>query len=208
MPPHFVKEALFVYNHAMKITSAVFVRGVTNEESMVHDGLPQVAFIGRSNVGKSSVINSITNNKKLARSSSTAGRTQEINLFILNDSFYLVDLPGYGYARGSFEARESITERIQWYLFNSNISQYKVVLIIDGRTGMTESDMEMYDALKIHNKDIVIIINKVDKLNLSEKQKCLNAVKAIASGNLIIPYSAEKHTNRDLLIDSIFPISS
>lgn len=189
----------------MKITSAEFVRGVTNEENMVYDGLKQVAFIGRSNVGKSSVINSITNNKKLARSSSTAGRTQEINLFLLNNKFYLVDLPGYGYARGSFEARELITERIHWYLFDSNIDQYKVVLIIDGRTGMTDSDLEMYEALKIHNKEIVIVVNKVDKLNLSEKQKCLNSVKAIAHDNLIIPYSAEKHTNKDLLIDSIFP---
>ncbi len=189
----------------MKITSAEFVRGVTNEENMVYDGLKQVAFIGRSNVGKSSVINSITNNKKLARSSSTAGRTQEINLFLLNKSFYLVDLPGYGYARGSFEARELITERIHWYLFDSNISQYKVVLIIDGRTGMTDSDLEMYEALRIHKKEVVIVVNKVDKLNLSEKQKCLNSVKAIVRDNLIIPYSAEKHTNKDLLIDSIFP---
>lgn len=189
----------------MKIKSAVFVRGVTNEENMVYDGLAQVAFIGRSNVGKSSVINSITNNKKLARSSSTAGRIQEINLFLLNDSLYLVDLPGYGYARGSFQARELITERIHWYLFDSGISQYKVVLIIDGRTGMTDSDIEMYEALKIRHKDIIIIVNKIDKLNLSEKQKCLNSVKVIAKESLVIPYSAEKHTNKDLLIDSIFP---
>lgn len=192
----------------MKITSAEFVRGVTNEENMVYDGLPQVAFIGRSNVGKSSVINSITNNKKLARSSATAGRTQEINLFLLNNKFYLVDLPGYGYARGSFEARELITERIHWYLFDSNINQYKVVLIIDGRTGMTDSDHEMYEALAMHHKDIVIVINKIDKLNLSEKQKCLNEVKSIVKNSLIIPYSAEKHTNKDLLIDSIFPQKS
>ncbi len=189
----------------MKITSADFVRGVTNSENMVNDDLPQVAFIGRSNVGKSSVINSITNNKKLARSSSTAGRTQEINLFILNNKFYLVDLPGYGYARGSFDAKELITDRIRWYLFESGIPQYKVVLIIDGRTGMTDKDLEMYDALINHDKDIIIVVNKIDKLNLSEKQKCLNEIKKIAGNHLIIPYSAEKHTNKDLLIDSIFP---
>ncbi len=188
----------------MKITSATFVRGVTNEENMVYDGLPQVAFIGRSNVGKSSVINSIVGNKKLARSSATAGRTQEINLFLINKKCYLVDLPGYGYARGSFEARELITERIKWYLFDSGIKQYKVVFIIDGRTGMTDSDMEMYEALRSHDKDIVIVVNKVDKLNLSEKQNCLNKVKALAGVGLVIPYSAEKHTNKDLLIDSIF----
>ncbi len=189
----------------MKITSAEFVRGVTNEDNMVYDKLPQVAFIGRSNVGKSSVINSIVNNKKLARSSSTAGRTQEINLFLINNKFYLIDLPGYGYARGSFTARELITERINWYLFNSNNVQYKVVLIIDGRTGMTDLDLDMYKELKRHNKDIVIIVNKIDKLNLSEKQKCLNSVRAIATNHTVIPYSAEKHTNKDLLIETVFP---
>ena len=190
----------------MKITSALFVRGVTNEENMVHDDLPQVAFIGRSNVGKSSIINSLVGNKKLARSSATAGRTQEINLFLLNNSIYLVDLPGYGYARGSFEKRELITERIDWYLFNSQYKQHKVVLIIDGRTGMIDSDKDMYEELSCYNKNIVIVINKIDKLNLSEKQKCLNSVKEIVHKNLIVPYSAEKHTNKDTLLEVLFSI--
>lgn len=188
----------------MKITSAVFVRGVTNEENMIHDSLPHVAFIGRSNVGKSSIINSIAGNKKLARSSSTAGRTQEINFFLLNNSFYLVDLPGYGYARGSFEARQLITDRINWYLFEQSYPQYKVVLIIDGRTGMTDSDTAMYEELVRHHKNIVIVVNKIDKLNLSQKQKCLNSIRALAGDRQIIPFSAEKHTNLDMLTDALF----
>lgn len=188
----------------MKITSAVFVRGVTGDDNMVTDSLPHVAFIGRSNVGKSSVINSIVGNKKLARSSSTAGRTQEINFFLLNNSFYLVDLPGYGYARGSFEARQLITDRINWYLFEQSYPQYKVVLIIDGRTGMTDSDHAMYEELVRHNKNIIIVINKIDKLNLSEKQKCINSVHGHVGDRLIIPFSAEKHTNLELLTNALF----
>lgn len=188
----------------MKITSAVFVRGVTNEGNMITDDLPQVAFIGRSNVGKSSIINSLVNNKKLARSSSTAGRTQEINFFLLNNTLYLVDLPGYGYARGSFEARQLITDRIHWYFFEQKYPQYKVVLIIDGRTGMTDSDQDMYEQLVRHHKNIVIVVNKIDKLNLSQKQKCLNSVQAIVGDRMIIPYSAEKRTNVEVLTDALF----
>lgn len=188
----------------MNIKSSVFVRGVTGEDNIVKDDLPQIALIGRSNVGKSSVINSIVGNKKLARSSATAGRTQEINFFLINNSFYLVDLPGYGYARGSFEARSLITERIKWYLFESGIEQNKVILIIDGRTSMTDSDIEMYEALSSHQKDVIILVNKIDKLNLSEKQKCINSIRKITKDYPIIPYSAEKHTNKDVLLEHIF----
>ncbi len=190
----------------MKITSAVFVRGVTNEEDMIYDDLPQVAFVGRSNVGKSSIINSIVNNKKLARSSSTAGRTQEINFFLINNLMYLVDLPGYGYARGSFTNREIIFERIKWYIFNQNknCNQCKVVFVVDGRTGMTDLDKDMYKFLVDNNKKIFILINKIDKLNLSEKQKCLNSIKVIIGDNNIIPYSAKMHTNKDMLIKILF----
>ncbi len=87
----------------MKITSATFSRGATNDENLIRDNLLQVAFIGRSNVGKSSLLNTLVGQTKLARSSATAGRTQEINFFLINEKLYFVDLPGYGYARGSFE---------------------------------------------------------------------------------------------------------
>ena len=85
----------------MNITSAIFVKGLVGDDEILNDGKDQVAFIGRSNVGKSSVINSLVNKKDLARTSSFPGRTQEINVFLINKDFYLVDLPGYGFAKGS-----------------------------------------------------------------------------------------------------------
>lgn len=189
----------------MKITKAIFARGVVDEKNMVQDTLPQVAFIGRSNVGKSSVINSLVNNKKLARSSSTPGRTQEINLFLIQESFYFVDLPGYGYARGSFVERDTILSRIYWYLFESGISQYKIVLIIDSRIGMTESDQTIFNDLKNAGKDVVVVFNKIDKLNQSELQKNIRQVKEFVGDTPLIMYSSVKKIGIEELTSNIYP---
>lgn len=189
----------------MNIKSATFARGVTNLENMVKDDLPQVAFIGRSNVGKSSLINSITKNKSLARESSTAGRTQEINFFLINKRFYLVDLPGYGFAGGSRGKQDQMTERIAGYLFESNVDQYKVVLIIDAKVGMTENDKSMFRELMNNKKDIVIVANKIDKVNQSEKQKNLNAIKQFVGAIPIVLFSSLKHIGTGELCNLIDP---
>ncbi len=187
----------------MKITSATFVKGVTTKDNDIWDALPRVVMVGRSNVGKSSVINSLTGNKKLARSSSTAGRTQQINYFLINNSWYLVDLPGYGYARGSFETRKQITERINGYLFESNHPTSMILLVIDARTGMTESDISMYKDLVHHKKEFVVVVNKIDKVNLQEKHKSLSMIKNIVGDVPVLSYSAEKHSNKDSLLTLI-----
>lgn len=191
----------------MIIREAIFARGVVGPKNLMEDDLPHVAFIGRSNVGKSSVINSLVNNKKLARSSSTAGRTQEINFFLINRAFYFVDLPGFGYARGSHEKRNDILQLIYWYLFESEINQYKIVMILDARIGMTENDVEVYNDLIEHNKDVVLVLNKIDKLNQSEKQASLKKLKQIIGENKFLQYSAEKKTGVQELLDLICPIS-
>jgi len=189
----------------MKINSATFVKGVVDSDNLIKDDLPQVAFIGRSNVGKSSLINTLTNNGKLARSSSTAGRTQEINFFLINNTFYLVDLPGYGYARGSFEARGLISERILGYLFKSDIKHSTVVLLLDSKAGMTDTDIEMFTDLKRNNKKIVIVINKIDKLNQSEKQKNINAIRDIVGTTYpIVLFSSVKKIGVEELSDLLF----
>ena len=175
----------------MKITSATFVKGVTTKDNDIWDSLPRVVLVGRSNVGKSSVINSLT------------GRTQEINYFLINNSWYLVDLPGYGYARGSFETRKQITERINGYLFESNHPTSMILLVIDARTGMTESDISMYKDLVHHKKEFVVVVNKIDKVNLQEKHKSLSMIKNIIGDVPILPYSAEKHSNKDSLLTLI-----
>ena len=148
----------------MRITSASFIKGIVDDDPILGDGTPQIAFIGRSNVGKSSLINTLTNQGGLARTSSFPGRTQEINIFLINKSFYLVDLPGYGFARASSAGRDKISDLIHSYLFNSNYEQKKVVLIIDANVGPTDKDIAMLCALEDHKKSIVIVANKIDKI--------------------------------------------
>src|SRR5947209_1920735 len=148
----------------MNITSAKFVKGVVGEDEVLEDGTPQVAFIGRSNVGKSSVINTLANQKGLAKTSSFPGRTQEINVFLINKAFYLVDLPGYGFAKGSKQTQEKIQSLIYWYLLDSHYQQKKVVLIVDSNVGVTDTDAQMLHSLELAQKNIIIVANKVDKI--------------------------------------------
>ena len=101
----------------MKITSAKFVKGVVGPDEALRDGTPQIAFIGRSNAGKSSLLNSLTNSKKLAITSKTPGRTKEINVFLINGTHYFMDLPGYGYARAGGDTLQKLSDLIFWYLF-------------------------------------------------------------------------------------------
>ncbi len=176
----------------MKITSAKFVKSLVRADQILEDGLPQIALIGRSNVGKSSVINSLTNQKDLARTSPFPGRTREINLFLINNSLYFVDLPGYGYAKASREGQRRLQELIYWYLFDSPYEQKKVALIIDAKVGPTDNDLEMLKALEEKGKNIVIVTNKVDKIKKSDYTKQLQKLEDLIGNHKIIPYSAEK----------------
>lgn len=176
----------------MNITSAKFVKGVTHADPLLENGIPQIAFIGRSNVGKSSVINSLAHEDGLAKTSSFPGRTQQINLFLLNKAFYLVDLPGYGFADISEEGRDRLQKLIDWYLFVSDYQQKKVVFIIDAKVGLTMNDFEMLHALEDHEKDVVIVANKIDKINKSEYQKQSQTIKDSVGGHKVIFYSAIK----------------
>jgi GTP-binding protein len=176
----------------MKITSAQFMKGLVGPDASLEDGTPQIAFIGRSNVGKSSVINSLAQKKDLARTSAFPGRTQEINLFLINRAFYLVDLPGYGYAKMSKDRQEWLQNLIRWYLFESGYKQKKVVLIIDSKIGATEDDKEMLAALEETGKNIVLVWNKVDKLKKMEYETKLAEIKALVPKHMVIPYSSKK----------------
>ena len=176
----------------MNITSAIFVKGLVGDDEILNDGKDQVAFIGRSNVGKSSVINSLVNKKDLARTSSFPGRTQEINVFLINKDFYLVDLPGYGFAKGSKEMQENLQRLIYWYLLDSHYEQKKVVLIIDANVGATNNDMEMLFSLKDQGKNVIVVANKIDKINKTALPKRLKELQAFIGKYTIIPYSAEK----------------
>ncbi len=187
----------------MKITSAEFKKGITAEDEILFEETPQVAFIGRSNVGKSSVINSLAARRDLARSSPRPGKTREINFFLINKAFYLVDLPGYGYAEGSWAHRDALIELIHWYLGHPEANIRKVVLIIDAKIGLTENDRNMLALLEQHNRRIVIVANKIDKLKTNEVKKSLAHIELETGLHKLIPYSAEKKIGVGLLIDEI-----
>lgn len=187
----------------MKITSTKFIKGIIGDDDILASNIPQIAFVGRSNVGKSSLINTITNSK-VSRTSSFPGRTQEINIFLINNSFYLVDLPGYGFARASGLGREKIGELIDSYLFNSIYNQKKVVMIIDAGVGMTDKDILMFNELINYEKDFIIIANKIDKLKQSEYQKKMKEIKSIVGECPVYPFSNKTKKGLDVLTDEIF----
>ncbi len=176
----------------MIIKTAEFIKSALENDPIFQDGKEQVAFIGRSNVGKSSLINALTSQKGLAKTSSFPGRTQQINLFLINQSFYLVDLPGYGYAKLPKNTRQDIENLINWYFFVSSVKQKKVVLIIDAKIGPTKDDLEILEALENHGKDIIIAANKVDKIKKADYAKQIIKIKGAVGHHKIVYCSAEK----------------
>ncbi len=188
----------------MNIKTVQFVKGVIGPDRSLEDGKPQIAFIGRSNVGKSSMINSLTKQKNLARTSSFPGRTQEANLFLINNTMYMVDLPGYGFAKSSHRGRGELEDIISWYLFNSGYEQKKVVLIVDASIGLTDDDQEMIQALEEAEKNFIVIANKVDKIKQSELKKRLLAVQHVVGKHKVIPYSSHQKMPTAAILDEIF----
>jgi GTP-binding protein len=174
----------------MKITSAVFVKGVTGDNEILEDGTPQVAFIGRSNAGKSSLINSLTGKKDLAITSSTPGRTKEINVFRINDTHYFVDLPGYGYAKAGGKTLEKLNKLIVWYLLESHHTP-KVVLLIDAEVGPTASDLETLKELERTKKEIIVVANKVDKIKKTQYLTQMKKLGVQVKGHKLFPYSSK-----------------
>src|SRR3989344_678048 len=187
----------------MKIKSAQFIKGVLGSDSMLENGIPQIAFIGRSNVGKSSVINSLVNRNSLAKTSSFPGRTQKINLFLINNFLYFVDLPGYGYAKAPDKLRDSLRAMLNWYFFVSNYKQKKVVLIIDANVGPTKDDLEILHNLEDYKKDIIVVANKIDKIKKAGYEEQLKTIKNLVGVHQIIPYSAKNKLGVEELLKEI-----
>ncbi|CUS98260.1 GTP-binding protein [Candidatus Kryptobacter tengchongensis] len=160
----------------MKITSARFVASLTDVRQLPTDGLPEIALVGRSNVGKSSLINKLCGKKNLAFISSTPGKTQALNYFLINESFYIVDLPGYGYARVPEHVKAGWSKLIENYL--SNREQIKLVLhIVDARHEPTELDKMMAGWLDYFKIPYVIVITKIDKIARSKITKQVDMIK-------------------------------
>jgi len=189
----------------MQVTSAEFTKGIVGTDIILTDGVPEIAFVGRSNVGKSSLVNSLVNRKDLVKVGKKPGKTTEINFFTINrGKFYFVDLPGYGYAEASPKQKESIEKLILWYLMYSNAGIRKVVLILDVKAGLTAFDEEMIRVLREKGHPYIIVANKVDKLNQKELSAQLRAIKEAAHEATVVPYSAVTTKGARELLQKIF----
>lgn len=185
----------------MEHIDAQFVRGVVGSHNLLVDEKPQVSFVGRSNVGKSSVINMLVGQKGLVRSSSTPGKTQEINFFLINDRVYFVDLPGYGFAKTGAKHREKLRRLILWYFVSGEAPISKVVLIIDAKAGLRAFDREMIGVLQEYDHPFVVVANKIDKLNQKELHRSLKSIaQEIGDWVDIFPISAKNGKGREKLL--------
>ncbi|MCI0489427.1 MAG: ribosome biogenesis GTP-binding protein YihA/YsxC [Blastocatellia bacterium] len=173
----------------MKIKSAVFIKSATEPEHYPQDGRPEIAFMGRSNVGKSSLINSLLGYGGLARTSNTPGRTQLINFFLINDAFYFVDLPGYGYARVPSEVKSQWGPMVEKYLA-TRPDLVLSILIVDLRREPTRLDLSMKEWLQARGKPFIMVATKADKLSSNKSKANLNRASAILEGVEPLPYSA------------------
>jgi GTP-binding protein len=191
----------------MEITSAEFIISNTQVSKCPAPDKPEFAFIGRSNVGKSSLINMLTQRKNLAKTSSTPGKTQTINHFLINKKWYLVDLPGYGYATVSKSTKEGWSEMIESY-FKKRENVYCTFILIDSRLDPQKKDIDFINWLGGMGVPIVLVFTKIDKIKQSElaqsrkkfETRLLNDWEELPP---VFITSAEKKTGRDHLLDFI-----
>ena len=190
---------------ALNFNKAEFVRSAGEPKDFLRDGLPQFAFAGRSNVGKSSVINRLVGRKNLAYVGSSPGKTTHINYFRLDGRAYLVDLPGYGYARANVEVKAKWGKMIEDYLHQSKMLRC-VFLLIDIRHEPSSNDKLMYDWIVSQGYQPVIIATKADKIKRSQLQKQMKILRTgleIGTDVLMIPFSAETKQGREEIWDYI-----
>ena len=176
----------------MKVRSARFVVSAVRPADLPRDGRPQIVFAGRSNVGKSSLINRMLGRKDLARTSSTPGRTRTVNFFLIDESWYVVDLPGYGYARVSKREREAWGRSVDLYL-RSAAGLATVVLLVDGKVAGTPLDSEAYAYLRSLEFDPVVAVTKIDRVKRGVRARTLAEVAELLgmpSGAALFPVSS------------------
>jgi GTP-binding protein len=186
----------------MKVVSAEFVKSAFNKDHWSRAQLPEIAFLGRSNVGKSSLINSLLGRKGLARTSNTPGRTQSINFFLVNEGFYFVDLPGYGYAKVSKSMRSDWGQMAEEYL-SERESLALCVQLVDSRHEPTKLDRQLHEWLAFHKKTHIIAATKADKLSSNQLRKTLAAIENDLPESRIIAYSSVTGKGRDILWENI-----
>ena len=186
----------------MKVTSAKFVASAATVASIPRPSLPEIAFMGRSNVGKSSLLNSLLNVKGLARTSSTPGRTQALNFFDINGEMFFVDLPGYGYAKVSKAERAHWGKLIEKYLAQRE-TLVLCILIVDARHEPSPLDLQMKSWLEHFGLSFLVVTTKIDKLSANERRASLTRAQKVLATDNIIPYSAVTREGVKQLWDEI-----
>ena len=187
----------------MKVISAEFVKGIGGTDEILGDPIPHIAFIGRSNVGKSSILNALVGKKELARVGVKPGKTIEINFFLINKTHYFVDLPGYGYAAASQKDREKLRKHIVWYFTSGEAHPQKVVLILDSSAGLTKFDEQMIEVLKEQKHPYLLVVNKVDKLSQKELSEQIAKIKASVGDTDIMQTSVKTGRGVEELRDAL-----
>lgn len=188
----------------LRIKSATYVKSVLDLEDLPKNSLPEIAFAGRSNVGKSTALNRLVNVKNLAKTSSTPGKTRLINFFLINNNLYFVDLPGYGYAKTSKSMRKSWGSLVEEYLKDRE-NLKGTVLLIDSRRGPLEPDIQLMEWLDFHGIEKLIVLTKSDKLSRSAlwgslRNSC-QVLKADPDG--LVPFSAKTGEGKDRVLSWI-----
>ena len=190
----------------VNLNRAEFIQSAAASKQFIHNALPKVAFAGRSNVGKSSVINRLLNRKKIAKVGITPGKTVHINYFLIDGKLYFVDLPGYGFAKVSQSERDRWADLME--SFFSAEDNYDIgVLVVDVRHKPTKDDMRMADYFKASGHGFLVVANKLDKIKKSEAESALRLIRQtleLDKDTALIPFSAEKGEGREQLISALY----
>ena len=195
---------------ALNVHKAEFVRSAADPKDFPRDPLPQIAFAGRSNVGKSSVINRLLNRKNFARVGAAPGKTTHINYFRIDEKLYLVDLPGYGYAKVSKAEKDRWAKLIQSWFDDPELMTLGI-LIVDARHKPTENDITMAEYFQNSQKPWAVVANKLDKLKKSEIEPNMALIRdtlKLSEDVKVIPFSAEKGTGRETLLGLLEDVST
>ena len=192
----------------MNIQNASIKVSAVSPRQYPNDNLPEIAFAGRSNVGKSSFINKMLNRKKLARTSATPGKTAQINFYNIDDAMYFVDLPGYGYAAVSKQEKEKWGKMMEEYL-NTRENLRHTFLLVDSRHKPTADDVQMAEWIRYNFGNLIVISTKLDKLKNSQIEGNLETIRTtlkLTDEDILIPFSAEKGNGRDDAWDLIMEV--
>lgn len=186
------------------LKNAKFIRSVFNKRDLIETNLPIICMVGKSNVGKSSFINCLTNNKNTAKVGQTPGKTKCLNFFLVDNKFYIVDLPGYGYSTMSQTEKENINKLTNYFLeTNENICH--IFSLVDIRHMPSTDDRNMYEWLVAHDMDFTIILNKADKLSKTKIETAKKDItKALFAKETLIPFSSETKLNLEEILNIIY----